>query len=319
MPYGQSYPKYSDANLRGEFFRMFEIAQLNSPLNAVTMRVDSDQAFETYGWIGNAPKMREWQGSRQVQEPLHFEWTIYNKLYESTIGLPIDDIRRDKTGNFVLWARSMAQKCAQNPMLILSDLMAAGESALCYDGQYFFDTDHSEGSSGTQSNIATVDISDLGTGGTPTKPSVETMELAIDAGIEAFANLKDNNGDYINQSNKNFVIVSGLGHRSAIRRATSLQVMEDGRQNILTTDGEYTFQRFTDPRLGWTDKFAMFITDDPIKPFVHQVELDTEITYITNPESEEVFRHRRYVWGATRLEGLGFGDYKKAMLIKLQA
>ena len=36
--------------------------------------------------------------------------------------------------------------------LMLTTLMIAGESSLCYDGQYFFDTDHSDGASGTLSN-----------------------------------------------------------------------------------------------------------------------------------------------------------------------
>ena len=36
---------------------------------------------------------------------------------------------------------------------LLSTLIVNGESATCYDEQYFFDTDHSEGESGTQSNV----------------------------------------------------------------------------------------------------------------------------------------------------------------------
>lgn len=319
MPYEQTLPKFSDANLRGEFFRMFAQTTQDSPLDVLSMKVKSDQAYETYGWLEAAPRMREWKGGRQLQTFTSREWTIYNKKFESTIPIPIDDIRRDKTGQLALLAAAMGKDAAENPFYLMTALMAAAEASICYDGQYFFDTDHSEGKSGTQSNIVTFDISDEGTGGTAAKPTVDTMEAAIDRGIEQFAALKDASGKYINKSAKNFVIVSGLGYRSAIRRATKLEIMANGRQNIITTGGDYTFKHYVDPGLGWTNQFAMFRADDPIKPFIHQVEVDTQITYITNPESDEVFNNDRYVWGAKRIEGLGFGDYKKAVLVKVQA
>ena len=52
-----------------------------------------------------------------------------------------------------------------------------GEATVCYDGQYFFDTDHVEGDSGTQSNDLSVDISALACSvhGTTTAPSVEDL------------------------------------------------------------------------------------------------------------------------------------------------
>ena len=44
---------------------------------------------------------------------------------------------------------------------LLSTLIVNGATTVCYDGQYFFDTDHSEGASGTQSNKIDSDISTL--------------------------------------------------------------------------------------------------------------------------------------------------------------
>ena len=62
--------------------------------------------------------------------------------------------------------------------MLINAALLAGESTVCFDGQYFFDTDHSEGDSGSQSNDITFDISDAGSGGTaaaPTPPSTVAL------------------------------------------------------------------------------------------------------------------------------------------------
>src|ERR1051325_2608810 len=76
--------------------------------------------------------------------------TIVNKTWESTIRIDADEQRRDKTGQIMVRVNELARRVATHPNKLLSTLISSGASSACYDGQYFFDTDHSEGDSGTQ-------------------------------------------------------------------------------------------------------------------------------------------------------------------------
>jgi phage major head subunit gpT-like protein len=308
MPPGERYPQFSDRNLRGVFFGAFDDAMASSYLPALATRVSSDRAYEVYGWLGTAPTMREWVGGRQLKQPNEFNWTIWNKKYEASINLAIDDIRRDKTGQFDIFAASMGQRAAENPILLLSDLMLAAESSVCFDGQYFFDTDHVEGNSGTNNNDISYDVA------TPTAPTDEEMEKAILNAIKQLYTFKDDQGQPVNQTAKQFGLVAPIPFMDSVLAAISNKVMTSGRQNVLTSATDFKITPYFDPRLTWTTKFSLFRTDHPVKPFIHQVEVDNQVSSITNPDSQYVFENDAYAFGVKRIEGLGYGDYKKAVL-----
>jgi phage major head subunit gpT-like protein len=317
MPARQRYPRFSDANLRGVFHGAYDDAMAASYLNEVAMRVDSDSAFEQYGWLGTAPVMREWKGGRHLQQPNAFEWAIYNRKFESSISLAIDDIRRDKTGQFDIYASSLGQRAAENPVLLLSDLLIAAETSVCFDGQYFFDTDHVEGKSGINDNDISVTLSSLPVtshGGSASTPSDEEMEKVILRMIRQLFSFKDDQGQPVNQSARQFAIVAPISLMDTVLAATQNKTMTSGRQNTLTTATNFKITPYFDPRLTWTTKLALFRTDHAVKPFIHQVEVDNELSSITDPDSEHVFKHDEYLFGVKRSEALGYGDYKKAVL-----
>jgi phage major head subunit gpT-like protein len=115
----------------------------------VSMQFDSNQESETYKWLGMAPAMREWIGGRNAKGFRENGITIVNKSYESTMEVLVDEIRRDKTGQVMLRVAEQARRANSHWASLLTALIVAGESGVCYDGQYFFDDDHSEGDSGT--------------------------------------------------------------------------------------------------------------------------------------------------------------------------
>lgn len=322
MPANATYPKFSDANLQGAFFGAFEDAMAASYLPEIAMFIDSDRAYEDYGWLGALPQMREWKGGRVLNQPNEYDWTIWNKKYENTLQLPIDDIRRDKTGQFDIWAAGLGETAAENPIILLSDLLESGESQVCFDGQFFFDTDHVEGNSGTQSNDISIDISTLPVqiAGTPTAPSDEEMEKVILQMIKQFYKLKDDQGRPVNQTAKKFVIVAPIDYMDPVLAALGNDTMANGRKNTLVAASSrkgFSFIPYFDARLSWTDKLAMFRVDHSVKPFVHQVELDTQFNLITSPDNDHVFKFDEYLWGIKKVEAVGYGDYKKAMLATL--
>ncbi|MFK5283404.1 Mu-like prophage major head subunit gpT family protein, partial [Lacticaseibacillus paracasei] len=78
--------------------------------------------------------------------------SITNKHYENTLEVALRDLRRDKTGQIQARIQDFADRQLTHWASLLSTLIINAPSTVCYDGQFYFDTDHSEGSSGTQSN-----------------------------------------------------------------------------------------------------------------------------------------------------------------------
>src|SRR5690242_7133244 len=62
---------------------------------------NSSQPSETYKMLGGVPKFNEWLGGRNITKPKVDSFTIVNKLWEQTVGIPVDDLRRDKTGQIM--------------------------------------------------------------------------------------------------------------------------------------------------------------------------------------------------------------------------
>ncbi|MCK5295967.1 MAG: Mu-like prophage major head subunit gpT family protein [Alphaproteobacteria bacterium] len=108
----------------------------------VAMVVNSKTKQETYAWLGNSSKFREWLGARVIQNLGSHSYTIKNKPFENTIGVDKDDIDDDSYGVYSPLFAQLGQDSKQHPDELVFDLLGNGFSNNCYDGQYFFDSDH---------------------------------------------------------------------------------------------------------------------------------------------------------------------------------
>ncbi len=108
----------------------------------VATEVMSGGKDNTYGWLGDAPELREWIGARVVKDMREHSYSIVNKLYESTVGVQRTDINDDNLGVYRPLMQNMGLEAARHPDRLLAGLIKAGDSTACFDGQNFFDTDH---------------------------------------------------------------------------------------------------------------------------------------------------------------------------------
>jgi len=109
---------------------------------------------ETYGWLGDMPKLREWIGDRQVKSLASKGYTIRNRKFEMTIGVSRDDIEDDKLGLYTPRFKMLGESAAKHPEEVAFELINAGTSLPCYDGQFFFDTDHPVGKEGSVQSVS---------------------------------------------------------------------------------------------------------------------------------------------------------------------
>lgn len=119
----------------------------------LAMLVPSGTKEEIYAWLGAFSKMREWVGDRVIKNLAASNYSIVNKDWEDTIAVEANDIKDDRIGLYSPLLAEMGRGAAVQPDELIWPLLAAGFATNCYDGQYYFDTDHPVGA-GTKSNYS---------------------------------------------------------------------------------------------------------------------------------------------------------------------
>lgn len=116
--------------------------------------VPSTTGTESYAWIGEFTRLREWVGERQVNRMKLHDYSLKNKKYEGTEGIPSEYIEDDTYGVLSSKFADMGYAAATHPDEMLFALLAAGFETSCYDGQNFFDTDHPVGEEGSEASVS---------------------------------------------------------------------------------------------------------------------------------------------------------------------
>jgi len=171
---------------------MFEdAAEAATPYHPeLAMMIPSTSADEKYGWLGASPGMREWLGAREFKQLRAADYTLKNKHWESSEEFEKNDVDDDRVGGFKTRIGNLADEAAYHPDELLFDIANAGNTLPCFDGQFFFDTDHLWGDSGVQSN----DLSFAS--GSPTSPTPAEFKDSFHAALINMLGLKNDQGKY---------------------------------------------------------------------------------------------------------------------------
>lgn len=299
----------------GEFYKRLEQDLGTSWIPLLGMLMDSDQESETYKWLGQVPAMREWIGGRDAKGFWENSYTIRNQKYEATLEVMLEDWRRDKTGQVMVRIGELAQRANSHWAKLMSDLIIAGESNTCYDGQFFFDTDHTEGNNSTnQSNDLSIDISDLPASvhGSTTVPSAEEMNQVILQTIQAIVGFKDNENEPMNENANNFLVMTPISLYNIALSAVTAQTFGSNATNVML-DAPFNVSVVANARLTWTEKIATFRTDGTVKPFILQEEVPLSVSAIAEG-SELEFKEDMHQYGVMASRNVGYGYWQHACL-----
>ena len=297
----------------GKFFAALQIYTGLSWIELVSVLFDSDQESETYKWLGQVPAMREWIGGRHAKGFRENGLTIWNKKFEATLEVPVDWMRRDKTGQIDIRINELAQRAVGHYGKLLSTLILNGTgdtSGLCYDGQYFFDIDHSEGESGTQLNLlaaAQVPALDVTTATAPTASEAIKAILGVIAYMMGYL---DDEAEPMNSDARNFLIMTSVSLWPYIVHA----VMGEPSANESNVLKELKKQGFTvsvvaNPRLTYTTQFVTFRTDAPAKGLIRQEEEALSVGSKAEG-SEYEFDNDAHQYGIKAIRNVGYGYWQ---------
>lgn len=321
MPSPAQYPTISDKGVVGIILEQLEASLAGSWVSLIANQYSSNQATETYAGIGNVPALREWLGEKQLKSLNIGSLTITNKDWESTLRLMRKDLQRDKTGFLRQRAGELATRAAEHDEKLLSELIDTGDDAdigTAFDGQFFFDTDHSFGASGTINNDITVDISALATGqhGSVTAPSVGEAAMSILAGIQQIYGFKDDQAEPINGSARNFIAMVPVPLWAAFSGAVDLDAVASGEQNPLRANQRISVAVIVNPRLTWTDEFAIFRTDGNAKALAVQTEMGPMVE-VLGDGSDYAFHNAAHLYSVIKSGNVGYQRFDQACLVTM--
>ena len=307
----------------GEFYKRLALDTGAAWIGDVSNYFASRQALESYAWLGQVPQMREWIGGRQAKGLPEFNFEIRNKHYESTLEFLVADLRRDQSGQAMTRIAEQARRANSHWASLLSTLILSGASATCYDGQYFFDTDHTEGNNSTsQSNSITVDISALAvaTAGTVAAPAVAEFQGCIAQGVQQIMSFTDNENEPMNEDASEFLVMVPTGYMNVAAQAiaTPNQVAET-QSALEALKANFRLKLAVNPRLSaWESSynFAMFRTDSAIKSFIRQEETGVQMK-AKAAGSEFEFDHDAHQYGIDAWRNVGFGMWQNSCLITM--
>jgi phage major head subunit gpT-like protein len=282
------------------------------------LNTGSNQETETYKWLGNVPKFREWIGGRAAGHPKVESYSIRNKLWEQTLEFGLDDLRRDKTGQIQIRIGELAQAGSAFWEDLLTSLI--NTDGVCFDSQNLYDTDHpvsesTTGSTTAKNEVVAGDIGVLNIG-TATAPTPDEAAKVVQALTGHFMTFRNDQGHLMNGTARNFLIMVGTADLwGPFQSAVTLPNLTSGASNPvggLQARG-FSFDVVLNPLLtSATDLVYMFRTDAKLKPFILQQETETQVQVI-GAGSEEEFKNRRHLFGTSRIGNAGYGLWQYAI------
>lgn len=110
--------------------------------NRVAMLNETDEKIGRMGWLANLPQVRTLVGDRVVQNFAERAYDIVNVDRDLTVGIHRDQLDTKLLGGYAMTFAAMGETAAKHPDTLMVSLLRNGQTALCFDDQYFFDTDH---------------------------------------------------------------------------------------------------------------------------------------------------------------------------------
>lgn len=109
------------------------------------MEVPSSSKSTLHEWLSDEAQVREWKGSRVLNEMGTVVWEVFNRDWEISWKFKDQQIKDDLAGLVALAiqrARGYAAKWIRHEDTLMAQIVQAGVSKPCYDGQNFFSSSH---------------------------------------------------------------------------------------------------------------------------------------------------------------------------------
>lgn len=286
-------------NLKTTFNKAFDAAP--STWEQIAMKVTSTSGENRYKWMDRFPRMRRWVGDKVVKQLKGHGYTIVNDDWEATIEVDRNDIEDDNLGVVGPETQMAGHSAKQLPDEIVYDLVSAGFTELCYDGQPFFDTDHPVG----DGKGGTVSVSNKGTA-VLSIATLAAAQASYGAARTAMRKFKDDEGRPLGVRPNILLVPPALEDTG--RALLTVDRLEDGKPNPYKGTAELVVGDWL------TSDTAWFLIDKtkPVAPFIYQERKAPVFVAMTDINAPDVFSRRKFKFGAEARASGGYAFWQLA-------
>ena len=279
-------------NLKATFQKAF--TQTPSDWQKVAMVEPSTGSQNDYSWLSRFPKMREWIGEKVIKSLAAFNYTIQNKDWEATVEVDRNDIEDDQLLGYAQQAQAAGQSAAELPADIVFALLSDGFKNLCYDGQFFFDSDHP---------VNGVSVSNKGT----KKLNADTLakaQASYGAARTAMRSFKDEEGESLRINPTVLVVPPAL--EDVANYLMTADRFPDNTPNIYKGTSEVMVV----PNLKSDTAWFLLDTSKLMKPLIYQERKKPDFVEQTDYSNDNVFMNKKFRFGAEARANGGYGFWQ---------
>lgn len=281
-------------SLKTTFHNAFDAAP--SQWQQTAMLVPSGTSQNDYTWLSLFPKMRKWIGDKVAKAFEAFKYTIVNDDWEATVVVDRNDIEDDTLGIYAPQAQMAGYSAKQLPDEIVSDLKNNAFASKCYDGQYFYDTDHPVGEAKTStSNKGTAALSGA---------SLTVAAASYGAARSAIMSYTDDEGRPLALVPDTLEVPPALETQAKI--ICEMDKFSDDKPNPY----KGTAKVVVNPRLTSSTAWFLHCTSMPVKPFIYQERKAPVFVEQINEQADDVFNRKKFKFGAEARAAGGYGFWQ---------
>ncbi|WP_052361954.1 Mu-like prophage major head subunit gpT family protein [Geminisphaera colitermitum] len=292
------------AGIQRGFRKLYDggLAKVGEPrINKFALRAPSTGAEETYGWLGALPSMRKLVGEVNIRNLVDHGWAVKNDEFDVTAAVARKDIERDKLNLYTNFFSAMGQNAGRHPDKLLAAAMVNAFDTKCYTGKNFFDTDHAPQKGKAKFTNKT------------------TAKLSIESFVAARTNMKsrvDAEGEPVNDDPDLTLVVSPQNEALArqILEADFIQQTAKNGDAVVGGSAVTNVNKGTAKLEVWSRLSAnpnywfLFDLGAVVKPFVFQVEKETEFNSVDDLTDSHVLLKHEFLYQA-------YGRYNVAALV----
>jgi len=290
---------FTAAGLKTDFMEAYIDTQAQADWPKVATEIPTTLRTQNYGWLGRGAVMMEMTDRQQAQELLAKSYTISDKTYWGLMKVERAALEDDQYGVLRIRAQELGEEPNRHWDELTFGTLDAGFSSLCSDNQYFFDSDHSEGASGTQSNVTSSTLSDA---------SLTAAEAAMMAYV-------DDKGKPMRIKPNLLVVGPALARRASdlVGSGTVVHNPGDGTAGsgatAYTNYSNYFRGRYDVLVTPYVSGYHWFLLDvrRKIKPIIMQSRSDVPISFETDMDTPQARIQEEYQFGARGRYNAGYG------------
>lgn len=279
-------------SLKTTFNNAFDAAP--SQWQETAMLVPSGSSQNDYTWLSLFPKMRKWIGDKVVKAFEAFKYTVVNDDWEATVEVDRNHIEDDTLGIYAPQAQMGGYSAKQLPDEIVSDLKNNAFVNKCYDGQYFYDTDHV---------VKGASVSNKGTAAL-SAATVALAKASYGVARTAIMSVTDDEGRPLGLVPNVLEVPPAL--ESVGKMLCEFDKLEDDKPNPFKGMAKLV----VNPRLTSTTAWFLHCTQMPVKPFIYQQRKAPVFVQQTDQQSDNVFMRKKFRFGAEARVAGGYGFWQ---------